>query len=326
MKVLILYDDVPRDASKDALDTLVEVDAVEVALKALGHEVWRLTLTADFQALLTALESNPPDMVFNLVESVLGSGRLLSLGPMLLDHLGIPYTGCPSTALFITTDKLLTKRILRLNNLPTPEWASLPELNRNGCITAGEYIIKPRWEDASIGLDEHSVVRVNSGDHLLTELKRLRYGGDGNCFAEKYIDHREFNLSLLEQEGRAVILPPGEILFDGYQGTRCKVVGYRAKWDEESFEYQHTRSRFEFPREDSGLLESLKSIATRCWSLFELQGYARVDFRVDRDNQPTVLEINANPCLSPGAGFMTAAGQAGMTFPEVIDRIVAAAR
>ena len=63
-------------------------------------------------------------------------------------------------------------------------------------------------------------------------------------------------------------------------------------------------------------------IALQCWKLFELRGYARVDFRVDAHNRPWVLEVNANPCISPDSGFVAASQKAGLTFEQVIDRII----
>jgi len=74
--------------------------------------------------------------------------------------------------------------------------------------------------------------------------------------------------------------------FIDYPAGKWKVVGYRAKWDESSFESLHTQRSFEFPKSERPLLQSLMDIARRCWHLFGLRGYARVDFRVDESNQP----------------------------------------
>ena len=138
-------------------------------------------------------------------------------------------------------------------------------------------------------------------------MSRLQEKQGGECFAEAYIDGREFNLSLLASKAGPQVLPPAEIRFEDYPEGKTRIVGYRAKWHESSFEYLHTVRSFEFPPEDDELLSRLKDLAVRCWSLFDLRGYARVDFRVDRDGRPWVLEVNVNPCLSPDAGFFAAA-------------------
>ena len=72
------------------------------------------------------------------------------------------------------------------------------------------------------------------------------------------------------------------------------------------------------------MLATLKELALRCWKLFGLRGYARIDFRVDREGKPWILEVNANPCLSPDAGFSAATLRAGLTFPDVLRRILGA--
>ncbi len=100
------------------------------------------------------------------------------------------------------------------------------------------------------------------------------------------------------------------------------MVGYRAKWDESSFEYHHTIRSFDFPEEDSLLLDKLTKISKDCWDLFDLKGYGRVDFRVDLKGNPWVLEVNINPCLSPDSGFIAATVKAGLSYEEVIKRII----
>ena len=107
-----------------------------------------------------------------------------------------------------------------------------------------------------------------------------------------------------------------------YPPGKLKMVDYRAKWDEESFEARHTRRSFLFPPSDTPLLNRLEDLAKQCWHLFDLRGYARVDFRVDGGGRPWVLEINANPCLSPDAGFVAAGGEAGLTYRQMVDRIL----
>jgi D-alanine-D-alanine ligase len=68
--------------------------------------------------------------------------------------------------------------------------------------------------------------------------------------------------------------------------------------------------------EDTILISELKRLAIECWKVFGLRGYARVDFRVDTQGRPWILEINANPCLSPDAGFAAAAAYAGISYPD----------
>jgi len=197
------------------------------------------------------------------------------------------------------------------------------------------WVVKSVWEHASVGLDEDSVLFGANRERLMAEMNVRRESLGGECFAEAYIVGREFNLSLLASEdskGRPVsvgrgkpwpeVLSPAEIRFDSYPPGKVRVVGYRSKWDEDSFEFTHTPRSFDFQDRDDALLADLKDLALRCWELFDLRGYARVDFRVDGAGRPWILEVNANPCLSPDAGFAAAAARAGLPFTEVLNRII----
>ena len=99
-------------------------------------------------------------------------------------------------------------------------------------------------------------------------------------------------------------------------------MGHRAKWQADSFEYHHTPRRFDFPALRRTAVGPLAPLAEECWTLFRLRGWVRVDFRVDAAGQPWILEINANPCLSPDAGFAAALEQASLPFEQAIQRIL----
>jgi D-alanine-D-alanine ligase len=325
MHILILHDQIAQDSRKDETDALVQAQVIAAALQELGHRVSTLGLSLNLQAARDQLLAAQPDLVFNIVEAVGGCGRLIHVACNLLDSLGIPYTGAGADAMFMTSNKLMAKRVLRAAYIPTPAWMSLDDLRRGEPAHRGPYILKSVWEHASVGLDEDSVMNTDSAVELSAALEsRLeQLGGEG--FAEMYIDGREFNLALLagDQAASPQVLPPAEIVFEGYPSSKAKVVGWRAKWEEDSFEYHHTPRKYDFPPEDLDLLKRLKNYAAECWKLFGLRGYARVDFRVDKVGRPWVLEINTNPCLSPEAGFAAALERAAIPFPNALERIIA---
>jgi D-alanine-D-alanine ligase len=120
------------------------------------------------------------------------------------------------------------------------------------------------------------------------------------------------------------VLAPAEIDFSAFPPGAARMVGYRAKWDETSFEYANTPRRFEFPPGDARLLAQLEGLARTTFSSLGLSGYARVDFRVDADG-PWILEVNANPCIAPDAGFAAALAQSGIRYKDAIARIIRAA-
>lgn len=318
MRVVLLHDALGANASPDEADVFAQIKAIRGALSRLGHESATVACGLDLQAATDALRQTKPDLVFNLVESIGGQGRLIHLAPSLLDTLGVPYTGCPTDAVYCTSNKLLAKRLLRSAGIATPEWFA-PGAGGPGAIEPGRWIIKSVWEHASRGLDEDSVVEARDEGQLAAALGRRLASLGGEGFCERYIQGREFNLSMLAGE----VLPPAEIDFGAYGPEKLRVVGYRAKWDESSFEYHHTPRRFDFEAEEAPLLAELKSLARACWDLFGLRGYARVDFRVDERGRPWVLEVNTNPCLSPDAGFAAAVERRGITFAAAVERILA---
>jgi D-alanine-D-alanine ligase len=326
MRVAVLHSPVTAGMSKDEDDVLIQAEVVCRALSTLGYEPVALAFSADIGAMAERLRALSPDFVFNLVETVEGLGRFIYLAPAVLDQLGMNYTGASTEAVFLTSNKIVAKRFLKQSSIPTPHWLSAEDLRRGSPVTCGTYIIKSIWEHASIGLDDNATVRVNNPDELLVELQNRRERLGGACFAEVFIEGREFNVSLLTAGGGPRVLPPAEICFDGYPPEKLRVVGYSAKWEADSFEYHHTPRRFEFPEEDAPLLREIERMARCCWDLFALRGYARVDFRVDASNRPWLLEVNTNPCLSPDAGFVAAAERAGLRFEQVIARIVADCR
>jgi D-alanine-D-alanine ligase len=335
MRIAVVYNAV-ANASPDESDVLIQAAAVKRALRQLGHRVFSLACSLNLAAAQNRLAKIRPDIVFNLVESLGGQDRLVHLFPALLDSMGIPYTGSKSEALYFTSNKILAKQWMVQADLPTPPWlgpypSDGPLLNKSldaaqaaahGALSDMRWLVKSLWQHASSGLHEDKLVLGENADRTRARLPECATQLGGACFAEAFIDGREFNISLLAQSHGPQVLPPAEIIFDGYPVDKLRIVGYRAKWEKDSYEYHHTPRRFDFPPQDGALLRRLAQIAQSCWQLFGLGGYGRVDFRVDAAGRPWVLEINTNPCLSPDAGFAAAVQRAGLTFAQAVDRIV----
>lgn len=289
MNIAIVHNRVDAHDAPDAKDVLQQAEAVTAALERLGHRVERLACTLDLEAMRAELTRRQPALVFNLVEELAGHGRLIHLFPFLLDAMGIAYTGAPAEAILLTSHKTMAKERLRGAGLPTPAWAGpWPEnaARLSGGSGHGRFIIKSLWEHASIGLGADSVVTTASAATLAGEMQKRSPMLGGACFAEEFIDGREFNLSVLAGPDGPEVLPPAEILFEDYGPEMLRIVDYRAKWEEDSHAYNHTPRRFDFDAGDNELLARLQEIARRCWDAFGLAGYARVDFRLDRTGKP----------------------------------------
>ena len=331
MRIALVHQHVPADAPADERDVLEQVAAIQAALAVEGHATSVLPCTTDLANLQRKLEVLKPDCVFNLVETLDGSGRLIHLAPALWETHGLPFTGSSADALYLTTHKILSKGILFAAGLPVPPWiarqagvlcpgacAGPNAASQAAPAAPADWIVKSIWEHASVGLGDGSVLRGLAPEAVAERLP------DG-FFAERFVDGREFNLALLAGPDGPEVLPPAEIVFVDFPADKPKIVGYTAKWDEASFEYSHTVRRFADPAVDGPLLEKLKGLAVRCWDVFGLGGYARVDFRVDDHGEPWILEVNTNPCLSPDGGFAAALQQAGIAYADAMARIVRAA-
>lgn len=313
MRVTICHQSTSGQGRADELDVLEQVRVVEEALTNAGARVSLLPCSLDLSEVARALRAAAPDLVFNLVESLDGRGELIAVVPGLLDTLEIPYTGAPAEALFLTSNKSLAR--LRMGYLGVPI-ARGPTAGGHG-----RYIVKSVWEHASHGMDSGSVVWL---DEVASEISVREREFGGRFFAEAYIDGREFNVALLGGAGDPVVLPIAEMVFEGYPTDMPKVVDYDAKWDAESFGYKHTQRHFLDRYTEANLYARLEHWAQLCWRGFELEGYARVDFRVDGDDI-VVVDVNANPCLSPDAGYVAALARAQVPFNTAVERIVEAA-
>ena len=321
MNVVVLHGEIQQEAGSDEKDALIQADVVSSALMNLGYKPVIIPLSLNFTKTTEQLKEIKPVFVFNLVETIAGQGSLIHIAPSLLDFLRIPYTGAGTEATFLTSNKFLAKKLLHAAGIATPP-CFLPDEHYKGPFIEGIYIIKAVWEHASAWLHEDSIIFAQD----LTQLRKAILSQQENlgvkCFAEVFVEGREFNLSILAGDAGPDVLPPSEIRFDNFPPGKARVVDYRSKWVEDSFEYHHTPRHFDFSQDDEPLLHQLTDLALQCWRVFGLRGYARIDFRIDKTGLPWVLEVNTNPCLSPDGGFFAAVERSGLSFTGAIERII----
>ncbi|MEJ2690397.1 MAG: hypothetical protein P8130_10695 [Deltaproteobacteria bacterium] len=231
MNIAIVHNSVSDADAPDARDVLIQVETVLQALMDLGHQCLALPCTLDLGDIEKRLKADKFDMVFNLVESLAGHGRLIHLFPSLLDAIGLPYSGSPAEAIWRTSDKASAKKILQQAGLPTPDWLGPYPTRDNDSLgepatVSGSWIIKSSWEHASIGLDANALLQADSTASLLSTMRQRLPLLGGSCFAERFIDGREFNLSVLTGPHGPQVLPPAEILFQGFDEETPRIVDY----------------------------------------------------------------------------------------------------
>lgn len=324
MKVTVVYNK-PIEGRPDSEDVLNEVSLVREALARLGYESVKFELekgslsTVNF---LRDLSKYSPDVIFNLVEGLEDDQRLYYAAAALFEIAGYPYSGTSFEGLFLTTDKIISKYLLKASSILTPSWQEYLGVIDNIEISP-PFIIKPAREDASVGITDSSIYYNKSLLILELPLVYSRY----KCqplLIEEYVDGREFNVSMLERAGSGVeILPVAETVFQSWPNNKPRIVGYEAKWNADSFEYKNTPRVF---NPSDAPLDIIKDTALKCWKVFSLRGYARVDMRMDKCGKIFVIEINSNPCIAPDSGFMAAVKEASYSIEDVIREIIACAR
>ncbi len=280
-----------------------------------------LGITDDVVAAVSELRELRPDVVFNLCESIGGDNRFEPLLPLLMDREGLAYTGSNSLSLALALHKHKAKEILRARGVPSPEAVFLTTPDVSSVAMPFPLIVKPSREDASVGITRDSVVwtRETLEQRVAHVLSHYRQP----VLVERYIDGREIYVSMLgRSEGRPQVFPFYEIDFSEMPADRPRIVSFEGKWVEDSDEYRGTK-----PVRCAGLSPELSErIATTALTAFEaleLRDYARVDIRLAADGIPYVIDVNPNCDLSDVAGgFSKAAKAAGLSYEEVILRIV----
>jgi len=313
-RCLIIYNEPAPDALPDELDVLDQVNFINETLQSLGYQVECRGITDNFFSEIGEIAEEEFDFVFNLVESVGKKAEILYFIPGLLNMNHIPYTGCPVEATFITASKVLARKIMKANGIPVAGGYRVSEASQ--LVPGKKYILKPVWEDGSLGITEESVFTFNG-----TPPEILRGKNDRHWFIEEFIEGREFNVSVKAGPDGPEMLPPAEMLFEDYPDDIPRIVSYKAKWVADTFQYENSRRNFPGNLSEK-LMNNLRDAVNGCWHTFGLKGYARVDMRVDADENVYVLEVNANPCISPDSGFISAAVYAGYTHQEIIRHII----
>jgi D-alanine-D-alanine ligase len=282
---------------------------------------------ADVDAVIAALRSADPALVFNLAESFDGKSALESNVAALLNLLGLRYTGSSPAGLLMAGDKSLTKQVLSFHKIRTPEFASI---FRGALDHAGDLrfplIIKPPQEDASLGITSKSVVR--DVRELLGTMDALQREFQSPVLVEEFVDGREFYVGVLGNVNPQA-LPIMELDFSAFPASRPRIASWEAKWGEggtggtgETGE-EFTGTKSIFPTDLApDLVERMQAVAVSAFNALRLRDYGRVDLRVSALEEIHVIEVNPNCYLERSGEFARAAAEAGIAHDALIGRII----
>jgi D-alanine-D-alanine ligase len=321
-RVAILYNEpvLPEDHpdAESEHEVLFTVDEVEKVLTGAAYDVRRLGVQRDPSVLLNGLMELKPDCVFNLFEGLADQYETEAYAAGLMEWLGIPFTGSPYQTLTLARRKHLTKHLLQGAGLPTADFFIVDELPVPACRLEWPVIVKPAAQDASVGLDQGSVVTTQ--DRLNKRVAYLLDTYGPPVLVEQFIRGREFNLGVIENS-EILVLPVSEILFTDTDPDFWPIVTYDAKWKPGSRDYEATPAKYPAtvaPR----LKEKLEGLAKDAFRLLGCRDYARVDFRVKPTGKPYILEVNPNPDFSSTAGLSGGLQSAGLKHAQFTIELV----
>ncbi|MCL7964202.1 MAG: D-alanine--D-alanine ligase [marine benthic group bacterium] len=267
-----------------------ELEALrEMGMAALGTALAELPAVRDADVAFIALHGGDGE-----------NGRVQAL----LDVGGVPYTGSGFLGSSLAFDKRLSKELLAQAGVPTPDWARRGEAPGSTLGRMGlPLVVKPSCGGSTVGL---TIVR--RAEELGAAIGLAgRYDDDVLC--EAFVPGRELTVALLDGEPLpAVEIFPGNEIYD-----------YESK-------YTPGLSRYEAPAGlDSDEQDWLAELAVRSWVALRQRSFSRIDFRRDENGEFWCLEANSVPGLTATSLVPKAAAAAGISFPDLCERIAVSA-
>jgi D-alanine-D-alanine ligase len=296
----------------------MEYDVIET-LREIGHEVRVLGVHDDLGGIRTTVEEFKPHIVFNLMEAFADVTTFDQNVVSYLELLHLPYTGCNPRGLILARDKALSKKLLAYHRIPVPDFTVVrpgrkPQLSKRMTFPL---IVKSLFFEASAGISQASV--VENADQLARRVHFIHENLGTAAIVEQFIDGRELYVGVIGNQ-RLETLPVWEMSFEKMPDNRWRIATERVKW---STQYQKRHGIMtDKAALDEGLIERIHRIARRAYRALDLNGYARIDFRLNDEGRPYVLEANPNPNLAYGEDFAESAEVYGVSYERLLDRIL----
>ncbi|MGB9074252.1 MAG: D-alanine--D-alanine ligase [Terriglobales bacterium] len=289
------------------------------ALQKLGHEPSHLELDGRPQS-LHALARSDADLIFNLTESYDGDDTKEMNVVAYVDLLGLRYTGAGPHAIFLAQDKAVAKKIFAFHGIKTPFFAT----SYRGRIEHAHdisfpLIVKPAWEDGSIGIDAGSVVK--NVKEMMERVEYIQDEFDSPALIEEYIEGREIYAGILGNYERAQVLPMVELDLSRLPEGTPKIASYDVKFEKDSEAYKLTKSHIAEDL-DEATVKRLSDTALAAYRALKLRDYGRIDMRLAPNGDVYVIEANPNPWLASRQEFAMAAKASGRSYTEMIGTIV----
>ncbi|MDD5423693.1 MAG: ATP-grasp domain-containing protein [Candidatus Omnitrophica bacterium] len=298
----------PEDANAE-FDHPDTIEVIKDAIESGGHKVVKI---GNVRNLLRRIKSLDVDIVFNIAEGVSGRNRESEI-PVILEMAGIPFVGADGLTLGLTLDKVMAKKVLIFEGVPTPAFFQISDINNvDGAGIDFPLIVKPKQEGSSKGISDKSIVHnrrdmIRQADWVIRTYKQP-------ALVESFITGSEFTIPIIGNE-KPEVLPTVQISIDGKTnlGDLCYTFSRISS---------NTLNYVCPARITRGLDRKIKDVALKAYKAVECRDFGRVDFRVDKRGNPYVLEINPLPSLSTEDVFMTIARQMKVSYNSIINRIL----
>ncbi|MCX6783744.1 MAG: ATP-grasp domain-containing protein [candidate division WWE3 bacterium] len=317
----------PKAQAEAEYDTPETIAWMKESLEKLGHTVHEVEATTATYEKLRALKKSYSDLlVFNYSEGIGGNDHEAQISAI-CEILDLTYTGSSVLTSAIILNKARTKEILKNYHIPTPEWIIINPISLITPIALSyPLIVKPNSEGSSKGIFNNNV--VNNLEELTNVVTKIRDGLQGSVLLETYLPGREFTVAMLRDQDAWRVLPIIEVKFDELPDGMYPIDSYEVKWIYDSPE--NKIEPLECPAKiDDKLRQRIKDICIRTCEALEVRDYCRIDVRLDANDNPYVLEVNSPPGMAPNPAensrFPYAARKAGMTYEELLDKIIQSA-
>lgn len=297
------------------------VDHICEALAEIGHTAETIPVHNRVSDVLSSLQASACDLVFNVCETFANDYRMEVNIAALMEMAHIRFTGSGTAGLLLAQDKILTKQLLGYHEVPTPNFATFDgETFETVGRTSFPLIVKPSRTDASIGIGKHSVVQ--DWDELTKRVREIRKHFQDEALAEEFIDGREVYVGVIGTAKKPEMLPIVELDFGNWSPNIPKVSDREVKFGPESPGSPKLVIARDIHPELKARIERAALLAFRA---LKLQDYARVDLRISHALEPYVLEVNPNPYLERQSELAMAAKEKGISYVQLIGRIVESA-
>ncbi len=321
--VLVHRDLVPPEGFTGGKDYTNEVWKTEYDILAtienLGHEVKPLGVYDDLRLIRRTIEEWEPTIVFNMLEEFGGEAVLDQNIVSYLEALKVPHTGCNPLGLMIARDKALSKQLLASHRIKVPKFQVFPLERAIRRMRSLPYpvFLKSLVEDASLGISRQSIVE---DDEALVERVRFIHESVGTAaIGEQFIPGNDLYVGIIGNT-RLTTFPPLQLTFTKADEDDPVIATRRAKFD---LAYQKKKGiRTMVPDLPAGVMKRLNRTCRRIFRILNLNGYARLDFRITDDHEFYFIEANPNPELAFGEDFAESAERGGLEYEALISRIL----